>query len=226
MIDIHTHVLFEVDHGANTIKDSLELLKTLEESGTREIYLTSHYYSDSEPVDSFLERYEERLVKLSEVYTGGVSLKRGAEVYISPYFASDGVDRRLCLEGTNHMLVELPCWRKLPAWVYTTLQRIISYGVVPIIAHAERYPGTRRKSVIKSLIKIGALLQVDTYSVKEELKRARWLIKKNYCDFLASDVHADTEYLSLSDAIELIYKKFGKDVADRLKTASRRITEL
>jgi protein-tyrosine phosphatase len=44
MIDIHSHILPGIDDGSTDLQQSLESLKKIAESGTRRLYLTSHFF--------------------------------------------------------------------------------------------------------------------------------------------------------------------------------------
>ena len=43
MIDIHTHLLYDVDDGAESLQESLDMLKYAKEQGVDAIILTPHY---------------------------------------------------------------------------------------------------------------------------------------------------------------------------------------
>ena len=222
MIDIHTHVLQGVDHGANNLNDSLLMLKTLENDGVNKIYCTSHYYSDAEPSTSFFDRYEKALDELKSIYNSNITLMSGAEVYISPFFGASEIDRRLCLENTDLMLVELPFWQILPDWTFEVLERLVVSGITPIIAHVERCLGARKKRIIKKLHKIGAIMHVDSVSVGTD-HFVDWCIKKGYVSIVASDYHVDIPYVSIKTALEVIEKKFGREKAENICSAPDRL---
>ncbi len=224
MIDIHTHLLPGVDHGANNIDDSLKMLETLENSGVSEVYLTSHYYSDTESIESYFARYDKAYNELRSEYKGNIKLRKGTEVYISPYFGAD-LDEKLLLEGTMSMLIELPFWLHLPDWMYDCIERLVFAGVTPVVAHIERYPGARRKRIVKRLHKMGAVIHVDTLSVESD-KFVHWCIKKGYVDIVASDYHVDLPYVSVRDALDIIEKRFGKEKADDMRLAPERLLKL
>ena len=47
MIDIHSHLLYEVDDGSKSIIDSIRIIRDLYEYGYTDIILTPHYIKDS-----------------------------------------------------------------------------------------------------------------------------------------------------------------------------------
>lgn len=218
MIDIHTHVLQGIDHGANNLEESLEMLKQLEDTGITKVYCTSHYYSDTEPENSFLTRYNEAFDLLKSEYKGKIELLKGAEVHISPFFGIGEIEN-LCLENTSIMLIEFPFWHDVPYWAYDVMEKLIQIGITPIIAHVERYVGARKKRVIKKFNKMGVLMHVDSTAIVEGDRFVDWCIKKSYVTIVASDYHHEIPYVPIIDAIRVIEKKYGKEIAENICSA-------
>ena len=54
--DIHSHILPNVDDGAKTIEDSLELLKLLKEQGVTAVLATPHFYPQDDNLSEFIEK--------------------------------------------------------------------------------------------------------------------------------------------------------------------------
>ena len=44
VVDIHSHILFGIDDGADTIAESLEMLKIAENQGVKNVFCTSHHW--------------------------------------------------------------------------------------------------------------------------------------------------------------------------------------
>ena len=86
MVDIHTHILPEMDDGASSLEESLEMCAAAAESGVKTIVATPHFY-DVTVADAFLEKREARLALLkSGLMERGLSLeiRLGAEVAMRP----------------------------------------------------------------------------------------------------------------------------------------------
>ena len=47
MIDIHNHIIWDVDDGAKTIEDSIDMAKIASEDGIKKIVATPHFMEDS-----------------------------------------------------------------------------------------------------------------------------------------------------------------------------------
>ena len=50
MIDIHTHIIYAVDDGSDTIEESVAILKAASLNGVTDIILTPHYINELELV--------------------------------------------------------------------------------------------------------------------------------------------------------------------------------
>ena len=86
MIDVHTHILPEIDHGSSSVAESLSMLKILEENGVSDVFCTSHYYCAERRAEDFISSYEPAFDLLVRENDTSIRLHRGAEVTVSRYF--------------------------------------------------------------------------------------------------------------------------------------------
>ena len=211
MIDVHAHVLPGIDHGSSSVEESLFMLRQLERHGVEDVFCTSHYYASDEQVQQFLAEYEQAFNTLSAENDTGVRLHRGAEVTISRYFHYHRPDSRLCLDGGRRMLVELPFTREVEPWVFECLSSLIDkYGIIPVIAHPERYYYVaKHPGVLRDFHSLGAEFQVNASSVKKrEQKRAlRYMLKHDFINYVASDLHFRDDSCMIDEGIALLGKK-------------------
>ncbi len=155
MIDTHLHILPGVDDGPETMQESLELARVLVQEGIHTAIATPHYN------DEFLPRsateIQERVNHLQqELDRHNIPLRlfAGHEALIKPGLVEDIQAGRLAtLNGSRYLLLEL--WSS--AWLPET-ERVIfelrAFGIVPIIAHPERY-----RAIQQDLHRLTALLQ-------------------------------------------------------------------
>ena len=89
MIDFHSHIIFEVDDGANSVEKSVKLLKEAEMAGFNSIILTPHYMEDyyEHPADEIKEKIE-ILRNICQKENINLKLYQANEIYI----ANDMVD--------------------------------------------------------------------------------------------------------------------------------------
>ena len=53
-IDFHSHILPQMDDGAKSTDESIELLKALAEAKVEKVVLTPHFYRNDENIAAFL----------------------------------------------------------------------------------------------------------------------------------------------------------------------------
>ena len=83
MIDIHSHLIPEVDDGSQSLEESLSLLKQAEQDGITELITTPHFMKNGEFRIKASELVQ-RLSELKQAYTGSIKLHLGNELYIHP----------------------------------------------------------------------------------------------------------------------------------------------
>ena len=101
------------------------------------------------------------------------------------------------INNTKYMLIELPMLEFNLDEVINTIYELQIRGIVPIIAHPERYkPFIKKPSMINALIKEGMLFQMNAGSItgsfgKDVKKTAARYLEHNVYSFMGSDAHRD-----------------------------------
>lgn len=195
LTDIHTHILPGMDDGARTVEDAVALLCAASERGVRQLVFTPHFYPDRESLESFLSRREKAIEILngcSQIKDIRISTKTGAEVRYSPKLLDYNL-HSLCIQDTPYMLLELSTGSK-PLFFKETLFGIQSQGVIPILAHVERYGYLMKNPVsLSQWIDAGVLIQVNADSLERGSPYKRTvskLIQWNMVHLMASDTHS------------------------------------
>lgn len=137
-IDFHTHILPGMDHGSRDLGEAIAQWQMLTELGIPYVVATPHFYAQTEPsVEDFLVRRDAAADALCARVSGGPRLVPGAEVLLCRGLENmQGLDR-LCIKGTNVILLEMP----LSGFDYAdvkTVERIAALGLLPLIAHIDR----------------------------------------------------------------------------------------
>lgn len=221
MVDFHTHILPEIDDGSPDAKTSAAMLETIFNQGVDRVVATPHFYMIKNDLDSFLNCREQAIKELiAEVeYNENIpKVAVGAEVLLHPEIANvEGIER-LCIEGTNYMLTELPFSRWYKSTTYDVLARIVNRGIVPIIAHIERYMYLQNdKDVVFRLIDMGCLIQANGEFFENLITRrkAYYLLKHEAIHFLGSDCHnMENRKPDVNLAYDRIEKKLGAGYID------------
>lgn len=187
-LDYHAHILPGCDHGSDGLKTSLAQVAMAWEAGIRTLCATSHFYPHRESADSFLARRQDAFARLQEsLPEHSPKVLLGAEVLIC-----DGMDRmedlpRLCLAGTDELLLELPFYQWSRTIWDTIFQLSEREDIRIVIAHADRY----RADDIEQLIREGIPLQLNAACMLHPLRRRRYLswVDRDCVKYFGSDIH-------------------------------------
>ena len=217
LIDIHSHILPDVDDGARTVEESIELLKSLKAQGVTDVIATPHFIANEQNLDEFFQIVKEASEELFAA-TQNLDLPNvylGSEVY---YFAGIGKSKAistLCLNKTKYLLLELPTCT-IDKYILDDIKRIrTELGLIPIIAHIERYAKEKGFKHVLSLIDGGvclAQLNATSLFMPQYKKISYKLIKKGYISFIATDTHSLRHRPPMLDsAFDAIETNLGKN---------------
>ncbi|CZT39454.1 capsular polysaccharide biosynthesis protein Cps4B [Streptococcus agalactiae] len=229
MIDIHSHIVFDVDDGPKTLEESLSLIEESYRQGVRIIVSTSHRRKGmfETPEDIIFKNFsivkheaEKRFEHLQILYGGEL------------YYTSDMLEKLKLkqiptLNNTKFALIEFSMqtsWKD----IHTALSNVLMLGITPVVAHIERYNALEnQKERVKEIINMGCYTQINSsHILKQKLfndkhkrfkKRARYFLKENLVHFVASDMHnLDVRPPFLAEAYKIICRDFGKERANQL----------
>ena len=198
MIDVHTHLLPGVDDGSPNADHSAMVIARMHGEGTRGIVCTPHLNA-SRAAEAPFDVNASLLRQLRTVAPQGLELHPGFEIMLDTG-TFDLADPRLGLAGSRARLVEFPR-RGLPPEATGQLMRVLSQGLVPVVAHPERYQGCDLET-IATWREIGAVIQCDAMAL---LARgplgdfAHAMLAAGQVDIVASDNHGDRR--SLANAV-------------------------
>lgn len=229
MIDIHSHIVFDVDDGPQSRGESKVLLEEAYAQGVRTIVSTSHRRKGmfETPEDKIAANFSE-VKQLAQEIGPDLTILYGAEIYFSGD-ALEKLEKDLIprLNGTRYALIEFSMNTPYRD-IHSALSKILLLGITPVIAHIERYHALENdEKRVKELINMGCYTQINSSSVlKPKLfgdahkfmkKRAAYFLEKNLVHIVASDMHnLDSRPPYMKEAYELITKKYGRDRARNL----------
>ncbi|MCR5635892.1 MAG: hypothetical protein K6F76_01750 [Clostridiales bacterium] len=191
--DIHTHLLPCMDDGSKSVQESITLINRLKVYGVDAIAFTPHYYSNRESVERFIERRDKAAADSIHQFPKDVIYTLGAEVFVTDLlFSADDISP-LCYSNTNYMLTELS-YDITVKRACDLVERLRSnYGVIPVIAHVERYPEVLSLKGVSALVNAGALVQTNIDSLLCGYFQRKKLIKildSGLISFLGTDTHS------------------------------------
>jgi protein-tyrosine phosphatase len=195
VIDIHSHLLPGVDDGSADVETSVAVLERFARDGLEVVVCTPHLeasVADRAPY----AHHRALLDALIAVAPPVPALRLGWEIMLD----RPGCDLsapELSLGGAKAVLVEFPR-AYLPVGTSGELDRIRRSGVVPVVAHPERYYGCTLDTV-RSWRDAGAVIQTDATMLLARgpmTELAKGLLSAGLIDCLASDNHGDRRSLA------------------------------
>jgi protein-tyrosine phosphatase len=195
VIDIHSHLLPGVDDGSPSAAHSAAVLERMHSEGVTEVVCTPHLNA-SDAIRAPVSLHHALLDNLRTLAPEGVRLHPGWEIMLD----RPGVDLSapdLALGQSNARLVEFPR-RGLPPGSTEELLRLRAGGVIPVVAHPERYPGCSVE-IVRTWRELGAVIQTDATALLgggPMTDFARDMLAEGLVDMLASDNHGDRRSLA------------------------------
>lgn len=225
MIDIHNHLLINVDDGPKSEEETLDLLNQAADEGITHIICTPHHHSGTynTPADIVKEKLSE-VQNIIDKHQLPVKVHPGQEIRINDDLIEElRTGEALTLAGSKYILIEFSFTelREDVDEVFTALREL---GLTPIIAHPERCrPLVKNEQILARLIKEGALAQVTAASVCGEFgsdlqENSLELIQKGLIQIVASDAHhAEYRPFMSKEAFEIIENELGKSYVEKMK---------
>jgi len=221
VIDLHSHLLPGVDDGARNVDEALASLHAMRSRGVLGVCLTPHLTAQ-QANERVPDRHDGAFARLTEANRSGVVLYRGAEIMLDRPLATVVADKRdTTLAGSRYLLVEFP---RLVAEVAVdhALRRVVEIGLVPLLAHPERYAACSLESV-RRWRSLGAKMQVDATTLLAHSRRGSWarqLVAEGLADILAGDNHGDER--SVADGAVMLHQHDGETQANLLTSVNPR----
>lgn len=222
MIDLHCHLLPEIDDGAADWDAALAMCRIAVDDGIRVCAATPHWTGTVGEA----EQVRERLVQLRErVAEAGLPLEiyGGNEVVLVPQLVEAlGSGRALTVAQSSYVLMET-AQLALGAYVPEALFQLQSHGYRIILAHPERVRAWQtRREALRELIERGCYLQVNAGSLMGEFgadvqRQAEQLVRLGWVSLIATDAHSPTNRAPrLSGAINRCIRLIGQSTATLL----------
>jgi protein-tyrosine phosphatase len=225
VVDIHSHILPEVDDGSKSWETSVAMCRMAAADGITHQVATPHandrYHYD--------RAYLQGLVAhLQQLIGNGLKLSLGCDFHLSYDNLQDVLANpaRYAIEGSHYMLVELSNY-SIPQQITDCFTQLGDRGITAVITHPERNQILRENlQRVAEWAEQGCVIQVTGSAITgfwgERVRRAaQWLIEHDAVHVLATDAH-DTEKRVpvLSAARDAAAEICGEDVADALVEAN------
>ncbi|REL36550.1 tyrosine-protein phosphatase [Thalassotalea euphylliae] len=227
MYDLHSHVLPGIDDGAQSIDDTVALLKAAVDDGISHLIATPHIQLGRfDNTLSNIAAIHQQVIDHEQVVSLPIKLAFAAEIRICPEIMLLAKQQALPLLGQWHghsvMLLELP-HSHIPAGTEQLIKWLINQSIIPLIAHPERNRDIQADyQKFKRLAKTGCLFQLTASSITGDFGEhaqsiAEQIIKDNKAAIVASDMHSmKRRPPKMSQAYQSVSSLFGEEVANLL----------
>ena len=200
LTDFHSHLVPGVDDGSQTLEQALDGVKRLRDAGVSRITTTPHFRGsltkDADEFEAAMELMDEGWIIIRDAVAKewpDMDFRRGHEVLLD-IPDPDLADERLRLGGTRAVLVEWPRFQ-VPPGTPQVLAEIVARGLVPVVAHPERYAGIdAHLHVVRQWKEVGAYLQGNYGSLTGRYgpgprSLVLRLLAEGLLDYMSSDFH-------------------------------------
>jgi protein-tyrosine phosphatase len=221
VIDIHCHPLPALDDGAESLEESVAMMRMAAEDGITHTVATPHcnYRYTFDP-----ELNRQKAAELQASIGDIPKVLLGCDFHLSYENVQHLMNNRanFTINGSSYVLVEF-AEHFIPRQFEQVLYDVAVADLKPIITHPERNPVFQtRPDLVYEWVARGCLIQVTAQSYvggfgsKAKSLAERWL-DQNLVHFFATDAH-DTRHRPplLSPCYERVAAAYGRETADRL----------
>jgi tyrosine-protein phosphatase YwqE len=195
-VDMHSHLLPNLDDGLEVMEQTIAFAKELQELGYKKLICTPHILPDvhDNSPETILPRLEE-VRKAFKENNVDIAIEAAAEYMVGPEF-HDTILRgdKLLTFGNNYILIEMSYAAPSQNIVQVIFDLKIK-GYRPILAHPERYNYyLSNYDIYEDFLSRGCLLQINILSLtgfygKPVQKAAEYLVKNKMVSFIGTDMH-------------------------------------
>lgn len=224
MIDIHHHLLPQLDDGSRSLDMSVEMAQIAVEDGITHVVATPHANGEfTFSPERNADLLEELGARLAREHIPLI-LGRGADFHVTYDNVRDARadPGRFSINGLGYLLVEIPDYG-LPPGLSETFYELQLSSLTPVLTHPERNPTLQNDpGRLRDWLRGGVLIQVTADAVtghkgKTAQKMALDLLERRWVHFLATDAHnTSTRPPRMREAHDVVAERFGARYAHAL----------
>ncbi len=223
-VDLHSHYVPQVDDGVRSVEDGLRLLQRLGEAGFETVVATPHMRPGM--FDNDRARLETAFAGF-EAAIAPHAAKLPARALASEHWFDDVTFARLLsgaglpYPGGRAVLVEMNP-SAFPVRLPERLADLRRHGLVPIVAHPERYqPVWSDRDAVDALLDVGAALLLDVCALvgkygSQPQRVAEKLLEEDAYEAACSDAHRPADVDDVVRSIARLEKLVGREETVRL----------
>jgi protein-tyrosine phosphatase len=221
VIDIHCHILPEVDDGPKSWEIAEAMCRMSAQDGIEHIVATPHandrYFYDREYLSGLLRNLQQRAGQTPR-------LSLGCDFHLSYENMKSAMEapERYCIGNSQYLLVELSNF-SIPPQIDEWFTQLREKRITAIITHPERNPMLQQAAQrVLQWVELGCAVQVTASAITgswgdRARETAEWLLKEKAVHFVATDAHdIQRRPPVLSDARKIVAKEYGEALAQAL----------
>lgn len=199
-VDMHNHLLPNVDDGIRTLDETIHCLRQYAEWGVRRVISTPHISQDYYPntADKLLQLVPQVQQAIAEANLP-IDFTVAAEYLLDEQFDHLlRTDQLLSFGKSQYVLIETG-WAAPPRQLSDWLFALQVKGYTPVLAHPERYRYYQTEPhLLKNIRAQGCLLQLNLMSLtgrygSKTKQFAQALLQENCISLVGSDLHRETD---------------------------------
>lgn len=227
MIDIHCHLLPELDDGAESLDETLEMCRMALADGTTTIVATPHQQDGvyQTPVAAIVAGVRSVRAELKKANLH-LQIVPGADVRIEVDTGEKIIKGEiLSINNTKrYFLLEFPS-HSIPLNIDRLIFNLLLKNITPVLTHPERIAEVQENpNRVYELVEMGVLSQVTAMSItggfgERAKKCAHTLLKHHLVHIIASDAHSThSRPPILSDAVKVVSRMLDEETAQHMVT--------
>lgn len=224
IVDVHCHILPEIDDGAKNWNETYQMLRIAYDEGTRVIIATPHHHERRGMCTP--KQYKKRLIeirKMAQEIDEKFYVMPGMEIYFSQDIAKKLEHKKVqTMGGSDYVLIEFSPNDEF-RYIQQGLQQIQMKGYRPILAHIERYHCMLdNMENVDYLIEMGIYIQVNAGSIignggRAAKKFIKELMDEGYVHFVGTDAHSSGSRSPLiKKSADYVEKRYGEEYAKEI----------
>jgi protein-tyrosine phosphatase len=221
VIDIHSHILADLDDGAKSLDESIAMVRMAAAAGTTDIVASPHANPDYDFDPRTVER---KIGELQAAVGDSPRIHFGCDFHLTPENIEDALrlPEKYSIAHRGYLLVEFSDFY-IPPKMNETFASMVHAGLRPIVTHPERNQLLQNRfAAIQEWASRGVLVQITAFSFlgrfgKSAKKSAGQFVERGLAHFIASDAH-DTRWRTtdMREAVTYIENRYGVEARDRL----------
>lgn len=226
MIDLHCHIIPGVDDGAASLDIACQMAFQAWSNGTQAVVATPHFNRPDQPEELSIADVKKQCRRTVEHLRDEgcpLDLYYGMEMFVTrkfPWLLEQG--EYITLGLSKYLLMEFFMDERFQT-MSEMIRRVFDHGLVPVIAHPERYEAIQRQPErVEEWFRQGVVVQLNKGTIMGRMgnrseRAAWWLLKQGLVHTVASDAHGvRMRNTNLDELRRLLFREFPPSYAELL----------